>query len=163
MKNSPPRKFRGRNGKMAVNWRCVESRTQARSPSVESQSRIERVRNNGRSCYARRSCGRCPDYKRIAFFFSPLPLPRSRCKKQEGRTRDRRRGGWRFSARNKAETIRSIEFTSRLWLVHWLPFPHWPVEGRKGRKGKSFGWFFQRLCEVKAVLSHCSSRSIRIE
>lgn len=89
----PPRKFRGRNGKMAVNWRCVESRTQARSPGVESQSRIERVRNNGRSCYARRSCGRCPDYKRIAFFFSPLPLPRSRCKKQEGRTRDRRRGG----------------------------------------------------------------------
>lgn len=85
----PPRKFRGRKDKMAVNWRPVESRTQARSPGVESQSRIERARNNGRSCYARRSCGRCPDYKRIAFFSLPLPSPRSRCKKQEGRTRDR--------------------------------------------------------------------------
>lgn len=123
---------------MAVNWRPVESQTQARSPGVESQSRIERARNNGRSCYARRSCGRCPDYKRIAFFSLPLPSPRSRCKKQEGRTRDRatRRVTLFGAKQTKRKRFVRSKISARAVtgsLTTFLSF-HGPVEGGKGEK-----------------------------
>lgn len=164
---------RGNFAEEKTRWRLInslESRTQARSPGVESQSRIERVRNNGRSCYARRSCGRCPDYKRIAFFsslslssLSPSPSPPAPFTgKQGGRARDRatRRGDAFRRETNKAETVRSIEnFTSRLHaagLSHWLPFPsiHPSIEG-KGRREMVVGFFPNDYAKWKQPFLHC--------
>lgn len=145
---------RGNFAEEKTRWRLInslESRTQARSPGVESQSRIERVRNNGRSCYARRSCGRCPDYKRIAFFSSlslslpsPLPpplLPRSRESKGVGRGIGRRGGVTLFGAKQtkRKRFVRSKisprAFTRLAFLIDYpsLPFTL-PLKGREEGK-----------------------------
>lgn len=91
-------------------WKSLVS--QARSPGRTAWIAItvERVRNIGRSCYARRSCGRCPDYKRIAFSVhdakaSPPEGPAERVALLIGFETKRKRHGW---------SIEPLEF-SRVW------------------------------------------------
>lgn len=168
---------RGNFAEEKTRWRLInslESRTQARSPGVESQSRIERVRNNGRSCYARRSCGRCPDYKRIAFFSSlslslfPLPFPLPSCP-VHGKARGSGEGpgdaeGWCFSARNKQSGNGSFDrkfhlAPSRGWpsSLTTLPF-HSPFHWREGRREGGKWWlvFFPNdYAKWKQPFLHC--------